>query len=152
MPVGPRTIGDYATSGRGVDDQGMDYSGKYLRSPISTEIEGGRTCTLLTIGHVALALHRTTWTVRHWQRIGLLPPPFVINPEVPNLRRSLYPAPFINALVAISDRCHVGRRLDRDQWERFRDEVFGAYEITVGPYLEALGVEGVVLQPSGAQR
>ena len=115
------------------DHSNMDNSTKWLRSPIHTEV-GGRPCTLLTIGHVAHALGRTTWTVRYWTRLGLLPEPaFHLNPGNPRARRTLYPGPYVLALADIADRGYVGPRLDRDQWRRFQLDVWAAYQETVLP-------------------
>jgi hypothetical protein len=121
-----------------VDHHEMDDTTKYLRLPIRTEI-GGRACTLLSIGHVAHALRRTTWTVRYWERIGLLPEsPFVLNPDVPRTRRRLYPEGFVNRLGEIADRGYLGKRLDHEQWQQFHDEVLAAYWATVAPLLSGV--------------
>ena len=111
----------------------MDYTGKYLRSPIRTEIDG-RACTLLTIGHVALALGRTTWTIRHWTRLGLFPEaPFDLYPDEPRRRRRLFPEAYVVALADIADQGYLEGRLDRDQWRRFQLDVWAAYQETVVP-------------------
>ncbi len=111
----------------------MECTGKYLRSPIRTEIDG-RTCILLTIGHVALALGRTTWTVRYWTRLGLLPEaPFDLHPDEPRLRKRLYPESYVLALADIANRGYLGPRLDRDRWRRFQLDVWEAFRMTVVP-------------------
>jgi hypothetical protein len=102
----------------------------------SIEIQiNGKVATLCTIGHVARVLRRTTWTVKYWEAIGLLPPaPYILNPEVPRTRRRLYLAEYIEALGVIADRGYLGRRLDRDEWRRFHDDAFMAYQQTVTPF------------------
>lgn len=99
----------------------------------SIEIQiDGEIRTLCTIGHVACALRRTAWTVKHWEAIGLLPPAkYVLNPELHRTRRRLYPAEYVDALCAIADRGFIGKRLDRRDWEQFRLEAFSAYERTM---------------------
>ncbi len=114
---------------------------KGLRGPICTEIDG-RQWTLLTVGYVAHALRRTVWTVKYWERIGLFPAaPFISNGDVPSTRLRLYPRQFVDALEEIVARGYLGKRLDRDDWRRFRHEVFAAYEETVTP-LTGNGVTG----------
>jgi hypothetical protein len=126
----------------------MDHTGKYLRSPIRTEIEG-RTCSLLTIGHVAIALGRTTWTIRYWIRLGLLPEaPFDLYPDEPRRRRRLFPAAYVAALAEIANQGYMDGRLDRDQWRRFQLDAWHAYETTVGslmPGVRAATVDGASL-------
>lgn len=49
-----------------------------LRHPIKSEVNGNPV-ELVTVGYVALALGRTTWTVDRWERFGLIPPaPFLL--------------------------------------------------------------------------
>jgi hypothetical protein len=103
---------------------------------IETQING-KVTTLCTVGRVAAALHRTPWTVKYWEAIGLLPPArFILNPEVPRTRRRLYLTEYVEALGVIADRGYLGRRLDRDGWQRFHDEVFIAYQQTVTPFTD----------------
>jgi hypothetical protein len=104
---------------------------------IDTRIDGVST-KLCTIGHVADALNRTGWTIRNWQRLGVIPEaPFLLSPEVPRTRRRLYPAEYVDALNEIAERGYLGRRLNADQLHRFKEDVSLAYEKTVAPLLNA---------------
>ena len=88
---------DYATRSR--SDQALCVVAKIrnLRQPIVTTIDG-QACTLLTVGYVTRALGRSNWTIKHWTRLGLLPPaPFVLRPNIANTRRPLYPAQYVSA-------------------------------------------------------
>ena len=90
----------------------------------------------MTVAYVAKAIGRSKWSVKHWQRLGLLPePPFVLHPDVQEARRYLYPATFIDCLAQIASQDYVVRRLDREDWQRFHNEVYEAYERTVAPLL-----------------
>jgi hypothetical protein len=116
----------------GHDHQVIKHT-KNLRHPIHAEL-AGELCDLMTVGHVAAAPGRSSWTVRHWQRLGLLPPtPFFIHAEIPNLRRLLFPREFVEVLSTIADEGLLGRRLNRDDWTRFHRDVLVAYEATVLP-------------------
>jgi hypothetical protein len=109
-----------------------------LRRPFDVEIHDHQKIEVVSIGYVARALGRTTWTVKSWQRIGLLPnAPWLLDPEISNLRRRLFPVTFVEALAVIAKRNHLGRRLDRSQWRRFQLDVFDAYDRTVVPLLSA---------------
>lgn len=111
----------------------MHRTSKFLRHPIDYEING-RKCVLLTVGHLANALHRSPWTVRHWTRLGILPEaPFDLDPNEPRLRKRLYPKPFVDALAAITEDKYSGPRLDRHQWQQFQHDVWAAYQETVMP-------------------
>jgi hypothetical protein len=108
---------------------------KKLRHPISVTING-QPCTLLTSGYLAHAMNRTPWTIKYWQRIGLFPrAPFVLSPSTP-ARRSLFPEPFVKSLKAIAMKSYYGARLDRDDFQRFHDDVQAAYKETVRPLLQ----------------
>ena len=105
------------------------------RHPIITQIKG-QEVTLLTVAYVAKAIGRSKWSVKHWQRLGLLPePPFVLHPDVQEARRYLYPATFVQCLAEIASQDYVVRRLERQDWQRFQNEVWTAYETTVAPLL-----------------
>ena len=92
---------------------------KGLHKPIKMDIEGS--VTLLTIGYVARVLGRSTWTIKHWTKIGLLPEAaFIANPNDTRTRRRLYPEPFVKCLDEIAEHGYLGRRMDRAQWQRFR--------------------------------
>lgn len=108
---------------------------KHLRHPMTVTVNGN-SVTLLGVGYVASALGRTKWTVKNWTKLGLLKPaPFVLRRDVPNLRRYMYPAPYVERLARIGSQDYVVRRLHRDDWERFRTEVTKAFEETVTPLL-----------------
>lgn len=110
---------------------------KSLHRPIEVVINGQR-CEMLTIGHVAHAVGRTTWTVRYWTKIGLFPvTPFFWDPSETRARFRLYPLPFVESLQAITNKGYSGRRLDRESWARFQDDVFRAYKETVTPLLSS---------------
>jgi hypothetical protein len=112
---------------------------KNLRHPIHAEING-HPCVMLTIGHLAHAVGRSNWTIKHWTKLGLLPAaPFLQRPNVSNTRRRLYPEPFVKCLAEIAAREYVGDRLERAEWERFREDVNAAFQTTVVPLL-GLGV------------
>lgn len=107
---------------------------KNLHRPISVVIDGSE-CTLLTIGYMAAALHRTTWTIHYWERLGLLPsPPFVINPERLRTKRHLYPEAFVAEITEIAKH-YSSRRLEREQWRTFQMEARQVYSRTVEPLL-----------------
>jgi hypothetical protein len=90
---------------------------------------------LLTVSYIASALGRTRWTIRHWQQLGLLPPPpFVINRENKSSRRWLYPEPFVEELATIM-QTYPGPRIDQDAWPDFRKRAFEAYHKHVDPLL-----------------
>lgn len=91
---------------------------------------------LLTTGYLAIAIGRTPWTIKYWQRMGLLPPPpFAIHQNDVQRRRWLYPEPFVDAVSEIVGRRQIGTRLDREDWPWFREEIVAAYEMTVEPLL-----------------
>jgi hypothetical protein len=90
---------------------------------------------LLTISYVAAALGRTRWTIRHWQRLGLLPPSaFVINRDNKSSRRWLYPEPFVHELALIM-QMYPGPRIEQTAWPGFRKRTFEAYHKHVDPLL-----------------
>ena len=94
---------------------------KNLHQPYEVKLTDKPT-RLLTVGYLAAALHRTTWTIHYWERIGLLPPPpFVINPERLRTKRHLYPEAFISAITEMAGH-YPGRRLEREEWRRFQLE------------------------------
>ena len=104
---------------------------KGLRRPIKTNLNG-QPVTFLTVGHLARAVHRTTWSVRHWQRLGLLPrPPFAIHRDDDQRRRWLYPADFVRRVAEVVAQYEIGERLNREDWGWFRDEVFAAFRDTM---------------------
>lgn len=108
---------------------------KNLRRPIQSNING-KSVTLLTSGYMARAIGRSTWSVKHWRRLGLLPqPPFVLHADVQESRRYLYPATFVRSVAEIARQGYVVRRLDRSDWNRFHAEVRQAYEKTIVPLL-----------------
>ena len=132
------TVGDYAVGMSSVDHREMEISTRGLRHPIATEIQGQQ-CTLLTIGHVALALGRTTWTVRYWTRLGLLPQaPFDVYPDDPRRRRRLFPEAYVVALAEIAEQGYMDPRLERGQWRRFQLDVWRVYEETVVPLTDGV--------------
>jgi hypothetical protein len=109
---------------------------KNLRRPITAAING-HSVELLTIGHLAHAVDRSTWTVKHWQRLGLLPrPPVILNPKVPSARRGLYPQLFVRSVAIIAKQDYMYPRLDRADWPKFHAEVLRAYEKTIAPLLD----------------
>ena len=117
----------------------MDYSAKGLRHPILATVNGHR-CELLTIGHLAAALGRSSWTVRYWTRLGLLPEaPFDLHPGEPHRRRRLYPRLFVDALAELVDRDFSGPRLERESWQQFQTAVWAKYGETVVPYIDGVG-------------
>jgi len=123
---------------------------KHQRRPIRTEVNG-TPVTLLTIGHCARALHRSTATIKSWERIGLFPPaPFWQRPNgTPAARRRLYPLDFVKALPMLGDRYKLGKRLDREQWQDFHDAVVALLAKSLAPLIPQ-GQEGSqVLQPDG---
>jgi hypothetical protein len=112
---------------------------KSLPSPIEVVING-QSCTLVTVGCVAKTLGRSVWTVHHWTRIGLFPPtPFFWDPSETRTRFRLYPQPFVESLEAITEQGYLGRRLNRESWARFHDDVFRAYHQTVTPLFSPIG-------------
>lgn len=116
----------------------MDYSTRGLRHPIVAIINGHR-CELLTVGHLAACVGRSSWTVRHWTRLNLLPEaPFDLNPGDASRRRRLYPRPFVDALAELVERDYSGPRLERESWERFQKDVWATYGETVGPLIEGV--------------
>jgi hypothetical protein len=132
----------------------MKYTTKGLRHPIITTINGNR-CELVTVGHLAAALGRSSWTVRYWTQLGLLPEaPFDLNPGDTHRRRRLYPRPFVNALAELVDRDYMGPRLDREWWQQFQADVWVAYSETVVPLVgvaDDLCIGGACATPVGKQ-
>jgi len=121
----------------------MPKSTKNLRRPIHTTING-HPCTMLTIGHLALALGRTPWSVKRLIKVGLIPPATCLErPDTPNLRRRLWPAQFVAAMRVIGKQDYMAVRLDRKDWDRFQQEVEAAYRDTIEPLLDS-GVTGVL--------
>lgn len=130
-PFSPALVSDIASGDPGV----MVDRIRWLHQPIEVVINGER-CKMLTIGHLANAVGRTTWTVRYWTKCGLVPPtPFYWDPSENRARFRLYPQPFVESLETIAAKGYLGRRLDRQDWARFRDDVLRAYNDTVTPLL-----------------
>lgn len=112
-----------------------DRTAPFLRHPIRAKING-ETTKFLTVGHLALAAARSTWTIDHWIRIGLLAPnPFVLNADVPLSLRRLWPEDLVDALHKIAEQDYVGTRLDYVHWTRFQAEVWAAHNELVMPLL-----------------
>lgn len=98
---------------------------------------GGQPVKLVAVGYLAHATKRTCWTVRYWQRLGLLPPPpFALRRDDPQRRRWLYPTEFVDAVAQIVKEMEIGPRLERSMWPSFQSAVSRAYETTVLPLLE----------------
>ena len=120
-----------ASDGRGNAKITLVDKIKNLRRPVVAEING-HPVSLVTVGYAAHVLGRTSWTIKYWTKVGLFPrAPYVINPNDPRTRRHLYSEAFIDSLVVIANRGYLGRRLDRDQWQRFRNEVFTAFDVSM---------------------
>lgn len=133
------------TGGR--HDQGVGERVRNLRAPISFTI-AGQEVELVTIGHVAHALGRGTWTIRYWQRIGLFPDtPFFLYPAIPKFCRHLFPAQFVEQLAVIPGLDYWGPRLEHDQWQRFQQDVWRAYEETVLPLMDGVERDGPLKTP-----
>jgi len=116
----------------------MDHV-KNLRHPITAQI-GGQTVELVTIGTLAHALGRTTWCVKYWERLGLLPPaPFIINMCDSRTRRRLYPADLVAQAGRLMEHEGWGRRLERDDWQNFATKMAATY----GDVLAPLFPEGI---------
>lgn len=108
------------------------------RHAIRIETKSGE-LRLLTIGYVAVAVHRTRWTVLHWEQLGLLPPaPFVMMLENSRLKRRLYPETFVGALAAITEADYLAPRMEREEWGEFQMRVLHAYACHVTPLLEGV--------------
>ena len=119
---------------------------KNLRRPITATING-KSITLLTIGHVAHAVGRTTASVKYWERCGLFPlSQFWLSPDdSPAQPLRLYPETFVKSLIQIRQEDYLGARLDRDQWPRFYEDVTAAYERAMAPLRDHPGIpQGVV--------
>ena len=61
----------------------------------------------------------------------------LLDPSETRARFRLYPLPFVESLQAITNKGFSGRRLDRESWARFQDDVFRAYKETVTPLLSS---------------
>ena len=71
---------------------------------------------------------------------GLLPSaPLTLNPDVPNLRRAVFPKVFVEAVADIANERGLGPRLDRRDWARFHEDIMGAYEHHVLPLFHGVG-------------
>lgn len=91
---------------------------------------------LLPIGYLTAALRRTRGTVLCWERMKLLPPPpFLMNPHQHRAKRRLYPEDYVRELSRIRERHYPGARLEREQWRRFQEHVYDAYNRLVMPLL-----------------
>lgn len=113
-----------------------------LRGVIETEI-GGKSARLVTFGHVASALGRTTTCVRQWETVGTFPEaPFRLTKG--QLR--LYPAEFVRLLNQIRLDGYLGRRLDETDRRRFQLEVWGALDLALATFKSEPG--GVAEQQS----
>jgi hypothetical protein len=100
---------------------------------------------MFTISYMAASLHRTRWTVLHWERIGLLPPaPFVINPKCSRTRRRLYPEHYVEELARIMTKHYPSLRLERESWRGFQEHVYDAYNRLVMPLLGGVKPPGVI--------
>jgi hypothetical protein len=114
---------------------------KGLHKAIQVEING-QGVNLLTVGYVAQALRRTTWTIRHWERLNLFPrAPYFLHADVARTRRRLYPEPFVSRLGDIAADGYLGQRIEWDNWKRFYYDVLDAWGDTVSPLLRS-GVIG----------
>jgi hypothetical protein len=128
------------TAAAGGHDLYMVEKVRNLRAPIHKEV-GGHEYALFTIGYVASVLGRTTWTIKHWERIGLFPKAaFMLSPSVSRTRRRLYPEAFVDRLDDIVKQGYLGKRMNRADWRRFQKEVFTAYKVTVAPIIDGVGV------------
>jgi len=108
---------------------------KSLHQPIEVAING-QPCTMLTVGYVARALGRITWTLRYWTKIGLFPStPFYWDPSATRIRFRLYPEAIVERLGEIIDAGYLGNRLDRESRVRFHEDVLRAYRETITPLL-----------------
>ena len=117
-----------------------------LHRPIEMEI-GGQTVTLLTVGHVAKALGRTTATIKWWEGIGLFPrAPLRLYPDLPAANRRLYPSEFVRALRQMNFD-YLGTRLDHRDFQRFHDEVVEVFEEAMAPIRE-LGWSAGATEPT----
>ena len=86
----------------------------------------GRVILCATIGELAEALGRSAYTIRRWERTGLLPgPPIVLPSDRPQAVRRLYPLELIDALRAVARQEHFGSRRPSG---RFREQSTALYE------------------------
>jgi len=91
---------------------------------------------LLPIGYIATALHRSRWTVLHWERMKLLPPtPYVMNPHYHRAKRRLFPEEYVLKLGQIMDQHYPGGRLEQASWRGFQERVYELYNEVVMPLL-----------------
>lgn len=108
---------------------------------------------MFTISYVAAALHRTRWTVIHWEQIGLLPPvPFVINPNCSRTKRRLYPEQYVEELARITTKYYPSPRLERESWREFQAQAYRAFNDFVVPLLGGVTPPGLIeLTPKRGQ-
>lgn len=115
---------------------------KNLQRPVETTIDG-RPVALVTIGHCAVLLQRTTACLKHWERLGLFPPaPY----RTSRSRRRLYPLAFAVSLRGIAKQDYYGPRLDRSDWARFHAEIWDAFDAALKPMRHR--ISGVNHHPS----
>lgn len=106
---------------------------RHLRRPVLVE-HFGEVYRFLTIGYLAEAVGRTPRTIRRWQEVGLLPKPEIfLYPRRLPAKRGLYPEGLVTALRQVASRGGIGPRLEWQEWDRFRDEAWSAYEVAMRP-------------------
>jgi hypothetical protein len=86
----------------------------------------GKVIQCATIGELAQALHRSVFTIRKWERTGLLPnAPLELPSDKPQAVRRLYPLELIDAVRQVTVRENFGTRRPSG---RFREQSAGLYE------------------------
>lgn len=103
----------------------MEHRGRRLTIRIN-----GISVECCTIGELAAAVGRTPHAIRSWERLGIIPRPYMMDNEDQRARRRLYPLTFVEQVVKIAEREGFGRRRKSGTDIRHGDQLARAWIMT----------------------
>jgi hypothetical protein len=88
----------------------------------------GQVRTLCTIGELAAVVHRSSHTLRGWERQGLIPPPpLVIQDGDVCTRRRLYPVELLAVMRGVAIQEGFGRRRPSGSFLQQQQQIWDAW-------------------------
>lgn len=99
----------------------------------------GKEIECVTIGSLAAAVGRKPRTIRHWEAIGLIPPPPFMLPGEYNTKRRLYPITLVDVIKRVAEQEGFGRRRPSGLFWRQQQEIYTAWNLALEPIRDKAG-------------